>query len=243
VTLLEVDGLEARYGQLQAVRGVSLSVERAETVALVGANGAGKTTLLRAIAGAHRIAAGRVAFKGEDMSGRSAHVRAALGLALVPEGRRLFARLTVEENLLLARSAGRTGAWTLDAVMETFPNLKDRRRSLAGALSGGEQQATAIGRALMMNPELLLLDEVSLGLAPLVVDRLYEQLEALKSSGVAMLLVEQDLKRAMATASRAICMLEGAIVIEGSTSALSREEITEAYFGLKKSSLNEATTP
>jgi branched-chain amino acid transport system ATP-binding protein len=243
VTLLKVDRLEARYGQLKAVRGVSLTIERGETVALVGANGAGKTTLLRAIAGAHRIAGGRIAFKGEDIGGRSAHARAALGLALVPEGRRLFARLTVEENLVLARSAGRTGAWTLDAVMEAFPNLKDRRRSFAGTLSGGEQQATAIGRALMMNPELLLLDEVSLGLSPLVVDRLYGRLEALKSSGVAVLLVEQDLKRALATASRAICMLEGAIAIEGPTAALSREEVTEAYFGLKKSSRAEAPQP
>jgi branched-chain amino acid transport system ATP-binding protein len=243
VTLLKVERLEARYGQLKAVRGVNLTIERGETVALVGANGAGKTTLLRAIAGAHKIAGGGIAFKGEDIGGRSAHARAALGLALVPEGRRLFARLTVEENLLLARSAGRTGAWTLDAVMEAFPNLKDRRRSFAGTLSGGEQQATAIGRALMMNPELLLLDEVSLGLSPLVVDRLYGRLEALKSSGVAMLLVEQDLKRALATASRAICMLEGAIAIEGPTAALSREEVTEAYFGLKKSSRAEAPQP
>ena len=235
MTLLSVEKLEARHGQLQAVRGVSLSIERAETVALVGANGAGKTTLLRAIAGAHRIAGGRVVFKGQDISSRSTHARAALGLALVPEGRRLFARLTVEENLLLARSAGRTGAWSLEAVMEAFPNLKGRRRALAGTLSGGEQQATAIGRALMMNPELLLLDEVSLGLSPLIVDRLYVQLEALKSSGVAMLLVEQDLKRAMATASRTICMLEGAVAIEGPTATLTREEVTEAYFGLKKS--------
>ena len=243
MTLLQVDGLEARYGQLKAVRGVSLSIEKGETVALVGANGAGKTTLLRTIAGAHRIAAGRIAFKGEEIGSRSAHARAALGMALVPEGRRLFARLTVEENLTLARSAGRTGAWTVGAVMEAFPNLKDRRRSLAGSLSGGEQQATAIGRALMMNPDLLLLDEVSLGLAPLVVDRLYARLEALKSSGVAMLLVEQDLKRAMATASRAICMLEGAVAIEGPTSALSREQVTEAYFGLNKSLHAEAPRP
>ena len=225
------------------MRGVSLSVEKAETVALVGANGAGKTTLLRAMAGAHQIAAGRITFKGEEISARPSHARAALGLALVPEGRRLFARLTVEENLLLARSAGRTGAWTLDAVMEAFPNLKDRRRSLAGTLSGGEQQATAIGRALMMNPDLLLLDEVSLGLSPLVVDRLYIQLEALKSSGVAMLLVEQDLKRAMSTASRTICMLEGAVAIEGPTRTLSREQVTEAYFGLRKSSRAEAPQP
>ena len=243
MTLLQVERLEARHGQLKAVRGVSLSIEKGETVALVGANGAGKTTLLRTIAGAHRIAAGRIAFKGEEIGSRSAHARAALGMALVPEGRRLFARLTVEENLTLARSAGRTGAWTVDAVMEAFPNLKDRRRSLAGSLSGGEQQATAIGRALMMNPDLLLLDEVSLGLAPFVVDRLYARLEALKSSGVAMLLVEQDLKRAMATASRAICMLEGAVAIEGPTSALSREQVTEAYFGLNKSLHAEAPGP
>jgi len=243
VTLLQVDRLEARHGQLKAVRGVSLTIESGETVALIGANGAGKTTLLRTIAGAHRIAAGRVAFKGEDISSRSPHARAALGLALVPEGRRLFARLTVEENLQLARSAGRTGAWTLEAVMDAFPNLKDRRRALAGTLSGGEQQATAIGRALMMNPELLLLDEVSLGLSPLVVDRLYARLEALKSSGVAMLLVEQDLNRAMATASRAICMLEGAVAIEGPTGSLSREQVTEAYFGLNKSPRAEAPSP
>jgi branched-chain amino acid transport system ATP-binding protein len=153
---------------------------------------------------------------------------------LVPEGRRLFASLTVEENLALARSAGRPGRWSLEAVMEAFPNLKARRRSLAGTLSGGEQQATAIGRALMTNPEIILLDEVSLGLSPLVVARVYEQLEALKGSGVAIVLVEQDLKRAMATASRAICMLEGAIAIEGSTAELTHEEVTHAYFGLRR---------
>jgi branched-chain amino acid transport system ATP-binding protein len=152
----------------------------------------------------------------------------------VPEGRRLFARMTVEENLLLARSAGRGGPWTVEAVMAAFPNLQARRRSLAGTLSGGEQQATAIGRALMTNPEIILLDEVSLGLSPLVVDRVYAQLEGLKASGVAIVLVEQDLKRAMAMASRTICMLEGAIAIEGLTSALTREDVTKAYFGLRK---------
>ena len=152
MTLLLAEALTANHGQLQAVRGVSLSVEPGETIALVGANGAGKTTMLRTIAGAHPLAGGHLRFKGRDLAGTAAHQRAAMGLALVPEGRRLFSRLTVEENLELATSAGRRGAWTLDAVMETFPNLKARRRSLAGALSGGEQQATAIGRALMMNP-------------------------------------------------------------------------------------------
>ncbi len=234
MTLLSVDRLEARHGLLQAVRGVSFAIDKGETIALVGANGAGKTTLLRAIAGAHRLSAGRILFKGQDISAQSSHARSAMGIALVPEGRRLFARMTVEENLLLARSAGRSGPWTLDAVMAAFPNLQARRRSLAGTLSGGEQQATAIGRALMTNPEIILLDEVSLGLSPLVVDRVYAQLEGLKASGVAVVLVEQDLKRAMAMSSRTICMLEGAIAIEGLTSALTREDVTKAYFGLRK---------
>ena len=240
MTLLAIERIEARHGLLTAVRGVSFTIGKGETVALVGANGAGKTTLLRAIAGQHPLSGGRVVFKGVDVSPRSAHARARMGVALVPEGRRLFASLTVEENLLLARSAGRPGAWTLDAVMDAFPNLKARRRSLAGTLSGGEQQATAIGRALMTNPEIILLDEVSLGLSPLVVGRVYERLEALKSSGVAIVLVEQDLKRAMATASRAICMLEGAIAIEGETAKLTHEEVTQAYFGLRRAAAHGA---
>ena len=234
MTLLSVEHLNARHGLLQAVRGVSLSVAKGETVALVGANGAGKTTLMRAIAGAHRISGGKVLFNGADVSAMPAHQRVAMGIALVPEGRRLFARLSVEENLALARAAGRPGEWTIDAVMEAFPNLKARRRHLAGHLSGGEQQATAIGRALMTNPEILLLDEVSLGLSPLVVDRVYAQLETLMARGVAIVLVEQDLNRAMKTASRVICMLEGAVAIEGLTSEISREDVTKAYFGLRR---------
>ncbi len=235
-----VENLAARHGQLVAVRDVSFRVEPGETIALVGANGAGKTTMLRAIAGAHPLAGGRIRFKDRVLGGAGAHARAAMGIALVPEGRRLFAGLTVEENLLLARSAGRSGRWTLETVMETFPNLKERRTSRAGALSGGEQQATAIGRALIMNPELLLLDEVSLGLSPLAVDRVYAGLDTLKNAGVAMILVEQDLRRAMATASRTICMLEGAIAIEGPTASLTREEVTKAYFGLRTAPHGEA---
>jgi branched-chain amino acid transport system ATP-binding protein len=235
MTLLSVERLEARHGLLQAVRGVSFAIEKGETIALVGANGAGKTTLLRTIAGAHRLSSGRIAFNGVDIGSRSSHARSAMGIALVPEGRRLFARMTVEENLLLARSARRRGPWTLEGVMAAFPNLQARRRALAGTLSGGEQQATAIGRALMTNPEIILLDEVSLGLSPLIVDRVYAQLEILKASGVAIVLVEQDLKRAMAMASRTICMLEGAVALEGPTSALTRDDVTKAYFGLRKS--------
>jgi branched-chain amino acid transport system ATP-binding protein len=234
LSLLAVAGLDVRHGLLQAVRGVSFEVERGETIALIGANGAGKTTLLRAIAGAHPSSGGRVSFSGAEVTHIPAHARVGRGIALVPEGRRLFAKMSVEENLLLARAAGRPGAWTVDAVMEAFPNLKARRHARAGTLSGGEQQATAIGRALMTNPELLMLDEVSLGLSPLAVDRVYASLRTLLSSGTTIVLVEQDLTRALRVAGRVICMLEGRIVLQGKAGDLTREEVTLAYFGLDK---------
>ena len=234
MSLLQVETLEARHGLLQAVNRVSLSIDKGETIALVGANGAGKTTLLRSIAGAHPISAGRVLLNGRDLGAEPAYRRVSQGIALAPEGRRLFARLTIEENLLLARYANRPGRWNVDSVMEMFPNLKARRKALAGALSGGEQQATAIGRALMTNPDVLMLDEVSLGLAPIVVDRLYAQLGLLKDLGVAVVLVEQDLTRAMGAAERVVCMIEGVVAIEGRTSDLTRQEVTEAYFGIGK---------
>jgi branched-chain amino acid transport system ATP-binding protein len=233
LSLLAVENLDVRHGLLQAVRGVSFTVARGETVALVGANGAGKTTLLRAIAGAHPVAGGRVLFNGAEVTRTSAHQRVGRGIALVPEGRRLFAKMSVEENLLLAQAAGRGGAWTIEAVMEAFPNLEARRHARAGTLSGGEQQATAIGRALMTNPELLMLDEVSLGLSPLAVDRVYASLQTLLTSGTTIILVEQDLTRALRVAGRVICMLEGRISLEGEAAALSREAVTEAYFGLR----------
>ena len=233
MSLLEVDQLDVRHGLLQAVRGVSFDVEKGETLAIVGANGAGKTTLLRAIAGAHRPAGGTISFGGRQITGVPAHQRAALGVALVPEGRRLFAQMTVEENLILARAAGRSGSWDIDAVMAAFPNLQERRKAKAGSLSGGEQQATAIGRALMTNPEILMLDEVSLGLSPLAVDRVYASLQTLMSSGATIVLVEQDLRRAMKAADRIICMLEGRIVLEAKRGEVSRDEITAAYFGIR----------
>ncbi len=229
---LEITDLDVRHGLLQAVRGVSLAVEKGETVALVGANGAGKTTLLRAIAGAHIPAGGHVRFGGIDITTIPAHSRVGLGVALVPEGRRLFGQMSVEENLMLARSAGRTGPWTIERVFEAFPNLVSRRKAKAGNLSGGEQQATAIGRALMTNPEILLLDEVSLGLSPLAVDRVYASLDTLITSGTTIVLVEQDLRRAMHVADRIICMLEGKIVLEGKRGDITREQVSEAYFGL-----------
>ncbi len=232
MTLLSVERLDVRHGLLQAVREVSFAVEAGETVALVGANGAGKTTLLRALAGAHRAKAGRVRLNGDDITRLPAHRRVARGLALVPEGRRLFASMTVEENLLLARAAGRPGPWTLDAVMSAFPNLVKRRGARAGTLSGGEAQATAIGRSLMTNPDLLMLDEVSLGLSPLVVDQVYASLRSLMTGGTTVILVEQDLTRALSVSDRVICMLEGRIVLEGSARDLDRATVTRAYFGL-----------
>jgi branched-chain amino acid transport system ATP-binding protein len=232
VTLLRAEDLDCRYGLLQAVRGVSFGVTQGETVALIGANGAGKTTLLRAIAGAHKPHSGRVIFDSADVTSLPAHRRVALGIALVPEGRRLFPSLTVEENLRVAASG--QGRWNVPSVLEVFPLLQPRRHTAAGNLSGGEQQAVAIGRALMSNPRLLLLDEVSLGLAPIVVDAVYRSLAGIISEGTTVLLVEQDLARALKVAGRVICMLEGRIVLEGEAASLDRNQVVSAYFGLKR---------
>jgi branched-chain amino acid transport system ATP-binding protein len=233
MTLLTLESLASRHGLLPAVREVSLAVADGETLALVGANGAGKTTLLRTIAGAHRPAGGRIRFDGHDVTSVPAHLRVRAGIALVPEGRRLFPGLTVEENLLVAAAAGRSGHWNVDSVLEAFPMLAPLRTKRASNLSGGEQQAAAIGRALMTNPKLLLLDEVSLGLAPLAVDAVYRSLERLIAGGSTIVLVEQDLARAMRVATRIACMLEGRIVLEGNAADLTREQITDAYFGLR----------
>ncbi len=233
MSLLQLERLDARYGLLQAVREVSLAVAEGEILALVGANGAGKTTLLRAVAGAHRAIGGRVIFDGVDVTAVRVFRRVRMGVALVPEGRRLFDGMTVEENLLVASHTGRAGDWTLDRVLDAFPMLKARRKSRAGNLSGGERQATAIGRALMTNPRLILLDEVSLGLAPVAVDQLYRSLRSLLTGGATIVLVEQDLKRALGVASRVVCMLEGRIVLDQAAGELSRDRVVEAYFGLR----------
>jgi branched-chain amino acid transport system ATP-binding protein len=230
--LLSVEGLDARHGLLQAVRGVSLHVDAGETLALVGANGAGKTTLLRCIAGAHRASAGRVQFDAADIAALPAHARVKLGIALVPEGRRLFAGMTTEENLLVAERRGRPGPWNIDRVLEVFPQLRPKLKARAGDLSGGQQQATAIGRALMTNPRLLLLDEVSLGLSPVAVEQLYASLRGLMRDGTSVVLVEQDLTRALAVADRVVCMLEGRVVLEAAAAGTTREDVLAAYFGI-----------
>ncbi len=243
MSLLEVEALDAYHGQLHAVRGAAFRVEQGDRVALVGANGAGKTTLLRTIAGAHRAARGRITFDGADVTDEPAHRRAAAGMVLVPEGRRLFASMTVEENLLVARSGGRPGPWSVEAVLEAFPQLAPRRRTRAGLLSGGEQQATAIGRALMANPRILLLDEVSLGLSPAAVDRVYASLQRLLDGGATVVLVEQDLQRALAVADRVVCMLEGRIVVDAATHAVTRQEVLEHYFGARRHAGQGAGAP
>jgi branched-chain amino acid transport system ATP-binding protein len=220
---------------------VSFEVAQGEIVALIGANGAGKTTLLRAIAGAHRPHAGKVTFEGADVTRLPAHKRVSVGIALVPEGRRLFPSLTVNENLRVAAAGTRSGRWNVRAVLDVFPLLQPRLNALAATLSGGEQQAVAIGRALMSNPRLLLLDEVSLGLAPIVVDAVYRSLGDVISEGVTVVLVEQDLARALRVAGRVICMLEGRIVLQGEARSLDRDRVVEAYFGLRRPAAGGAT--
>ncbi|MCC6949764.1 MAG: ABC transporter ATP-binding protein [Bradyrhizobiaceae bacterium] len=240
MTMLRVDALDAHHGLLHAVRDVSLEVAEGEILALIGANGAGKTTLLRAIAGAHPPTRGRVLFDGADITMLPAHRRVRKGLALVPEGRRLFSGLTVEENLLVAGAAARPGPWNASTVLEVFPLLRERRHALAANLSGGEQQAAAIGRALMTNPQLLLLDEVSLGLAPVAVETLYRSLQLLIERSTTIVIVEQDLDRALKVSSRIVCLLEGRITLEGRSRDITRNEVTGAYFGLRGAKFAEA---
>jgi branched-chain amino acid transport system ATP-binding protein len=230
--LLELDGIDAHYGQLQALFGVGLAVEEGETVAMIGANGAGKTTLLRTIAGTLRPSRGTVTFAGTSLIGVRADRRVGLGIALVPEGRRLFPSLTVEENLLVGAHRRRRGPWNVARVFDLLPLLHPLRYRRAAYLSGGEQQAAAIGRALMANPRLLLLDEVSLGLAPAVVKHLYAALPGIAAEGTTLIVVEQDIGQALAVARQVTCLLEGRVSLRGRPGELTRERITTAYFGM-----------
>jgi branched-chain amino acid transport system ATP-binding protein len=233
VTLLEVEDVRAGYGDFEALHGVSARLDEAETLAVIGANGAGKSTLLKVVAGLLPPTAGHVAFDGVRLDGLPTHERVAKGIALVPEGRRIFPSLTVRENLLVGGYSRREGPWTVDAVVELFEILADKLDRPGGRLSGGEQQAVAIGRGLMANPRLLLLDEVSLGLAPIVVKQLYAELPRIRESGTTVLLVEQDVAQAMAVADRVSCLLTGTVALEGTPAELGREQIRRAYFGME----------
>ena len=229
--LLELDAVDCFYGDFQALFGVTVTVSEGEKLAIIGANGAGKSTLLATAAGWLQPAAGEVRFDGVPLRRLPAHRRVRLGIALVPEGRRIFPSLTVEENLRLGARTRRPGPWSLERVYETFPLLERLARRWGGDLSGGEQQALAIGRALMSNPRLLLLDELSLGLAPIVIDALYDSIAAIADEGTTVVLVEQDVTRALATADRAYCLLEGRVSLEGAAGELTRDGIVGAYFG------------
>jgi branched-chain amino acid transport system ATP-binding protein len=232
MSLLELVDAAVYYGDFKALYDVDLAVEEGETVAIIGANGAGKSTLLKMLAGLLPLRAGKIMYQGASLQGRSANRRVADGISLVPEGRRVFPSLTVNENLLVGAYARRPGPWNLDAIYQLFPLLDRLRERPAGLLSGGEQQAVSIGRALMANPRLLLLDEVSLGLAPIIVRHFYEAIEHLKAEGTTMLVVEQDIGQIMNVADRVVCFLQGRPVLSGCPSDLTRAQITTAYFGV-----------
>jgi branched-chain amino acid transport system ATP-binding protein len=235
MSLLVLEQLQVSYGGIRAVKGVDLTVEPGELVCLIGANGAGKTTTLRAITGLVRAAAGRILYDGEDLAGRKVHEIARRGLALVPEGRGVFAQLTIEENLAMgaySRSDSKAVASDVERAFALFPRLKERRSQTAGTLSGGEQQMLAIARAMMSRPRLLLLDEPSMGLAPLMVEKIFEVIQAIASEGVTMLLVEQNARLALEVSHRGYVLEGGVVSLTGpAASLLGDPRIREAYLG------------
>lgn len=231
--LLQTHNLTAFYGDFQALFGVDLTLHKGETVAIIGANGAGKTTLMRAITGIVPTPPDAITLRGEAIGALSAPDVLARGVAMVPEGRKLFSSLSVEENLLIGAHVRRGNEhWTLGAIYDLFPVLKERRYNPATALSGGQQQMVAIGRALMSNPEVLLCDEISLGLAPLVIRDIYAAVPKIKAAGASIIVVEQDIGQALRVADRVYCMMEGRVTLDGTSESLSREAIHDAYFGV-----------
>jgi len=230
--LLEVRDLVVHHGQLRALNAISLRVFPGEVYAIIGANGAGKSTLLRTIAGLHHPTTGSVLFDGQDVTRLRPERRATRGIAMVPEGRRLFGSLTVEENLQVGATYARPGPWTIERVYEMFGWMRERRKQLTAQLSGGEQQTLAIGRALVANPRALLLDELSLGLAPVVVQRIYGMLPQILATGLTVLLVEQDVSQALRVASHIHCLLEGRTTLESRPVDVTADQVEAAYFGL-----------
>ena len=232
MSLLKVENISVFYEDFQALYDINLEVEEGEIFACIGANGAGKSTLLKTIAGILTPRRGHILFDGKPIDHVPPYKRVEMGISLVPEGRRVFPSLTVHENLLMGAYRGRKGPWTTDAVYELFPLLKPLRKRQASGLSGGEQQALAIGRGLMANPRLILLDEVSLGLAPVVIKRIYEAFPTMLKNGCTILVVEQDVQHVLTVADHVACFLEGRISLQGVPSEFTPEQITAAYFGV-----------
>jgi branched-chain amino acid transport system ATP-binding protein len=232
MTLLQTQKLSAFYGDFQALFDINVTVEEGETVAIIGANGAGKTTFLRAVAGALDTAPDMVLFEGRPIGHHTAHDIVRLGIAMAPEGRRLFPSLSVEENLLLGGYSKRPGPWNLKRVYELFPRLHELRRLPATDLSGGQQQMTTVGRALMSNPRLLMCDELSLGLAPVVIRDIYDCLGKIAAEGTTVVLVEQDINRALDASARFYCFQEGRLALTAPTKGFDRAAISAAYFGI-----------
>ncbi|NQY61152.1 ABC transporter ATP-binding protein [Cognatishimia sp.] len=232
MALLATHNLTAHYGDFQALFGVDIEINEAETIAIIGANGAGKTTLMRSISGVLRNGPEMVRLEVAEIGSAPADEIMAQGVSMVPEGRKLFPSLSVEENLLIGTYGRKIdGHWTLETIYDLFPILKERRNSPGTALSGGQQQMVAIGRALMSNPRVLLCDEISLGLAPVVIKDIYKSIPKIKAAGASLIVVEQDIGQAMAVADRVYCMMEGRITLSGRPDELSRDDIHNAYFG------------
>lgn len=231
MSLLEIRNLDSFYGDFQALFGIDFELMDGETVAIIGANGAGKSTFLRALTGLVASSSEKLTYRESSIAGRRASDIVGLGIAMVPEGRRLFRSLSVEENLQMGSYLGRPGGWNLERIYELFPVLAERRHVPGTSLSGGEQQMTAIGRALMSNPDLLLFDELSLGLAPIVIRDIYASLAAIKDDDTSLIVVEQDINQALAVADRVYCFQEGRVSLSGAPGDLTREAIANAYFG------------
>jgi len=229
--LLDLRGIDVSYGDAQALSNVSASVEEGRAVAFIGANGAGKSTILRAIAGLSPALRGEVLFDGADITREAPHLIARRGVAMVPEGRRLFPTLTAEENLMIGSLSGRRGYWTLERIFGLFPAIREFRRRLPSQISGGQQQMVSIGRALLANPRLLLCDELSLGLAPRVVGEVYKAFAQIRASGNSIVLVEQDIVRARAASDAVYCLLKGRVSLYGASRDLTDQQIAHAYFG------------
>lgn len=231
--VLSLRQLDAHYGDFQALFGIDMQIAAGEVVAIIGANGAGKTTLLRSIAGLLQNKAAQVTYQGKTIGALRADQVAGKGIALVPEGRQLFPSLSVAENLMIGAQTGRAGPWSLEKVYALFPILQERKDQASTTLSGGQQQMVAIGRALMANPDLILFDEISLGLAPVIIKSIYDALPDIVGDGMTAMIVEQDISKALSVSSRVYCLQEGRVSLSGATNSVSRDDITRAYFGVE----------